>query len=181
MTQALVLVDIQNDYFPGGTMQLVAMDEAAANARTVLNSYRASTSPVFHVQHLAASPEATFFVPGTSGAEHNCVVAPARQETVIQKNFPNSFRATSLESELHDGGIEDIVIVGAMSHMCIDATTRAAFDLGFNCTVLEDACATRDLVFNNETIAASDVHNAFMAALSAPYARVISTTEFLGT
>lgn len=179
MSQALVLVDIQNDYFPGGTMELVGMDNAAAKARTVLDAFRSNGKPIFHIQHLAAKPDATFFVPGTSGAEHNTAVQPDSDETIVQKNFPNSFRSTDLESMLRDSWIEDLVIVGAMSHMCIDATTRAAFDLGFSCTVVEDACATRDLVFKDKTIKAADVHSSFMAALSAPYASVESTSAFL--
>lgn len=179
MTQALILVDIQNDYFPGGTMELSGMDAAAANARAVLDAFRGAAAPLFHIKHLAVKPDATFFVPGTHGAEHHEVVAAVTGEPVIEKNFPNSFRATGLERALRDAGIEQLVIVGAMSHMCIDATTRAAFDLGFQCTVIEDACATRDLVFKNKTIEATAVHSSFMAALAAPYAAVVSTKEFL--
>jgi len=107
------------------------------------------------------------------------VVAPHENEIVVQKNFPNSFRGTTLLEMLKAETIGSLVICGAMSHMCIDATTRAAFDLGFNCVVAEDACATRDLVFKSTTIKASDVHASFMAALSDPYADVISTQEII--
>lgn len=107
------------------------------------------------------------------------MVAPKGDETVVVKNFPNSFRATSLLEILKKEKTENLVICGAMSHMCIDATTRAAFDLGFNCTVAEDACATRDLNFKSKVIKASDVHSSFMAALSVPYAKVISTKEII--
>ena len=179
MNQALILVDIQNDYFPGGAMELVGMAAAAKNARAILDEFRVEGEPLFHIQHLALKPDAAFFVPGTTGAEHNEVVAPKGDERVVQKNFPNSFRDTTLESELRHREVEELVIVGAMSHMCIDATTRAAFDLGFKCTVVEDACATRDLVFKDKTINAEEVHCSFMAALSAPYAAVESTEKFL--
>jgi nicotinamidase-related amidase len=179
MTQALILIDIQNDYFPGGTMELVGMTNASDNARTVLDSFRAGNAPLFHIQHLAARPDATFFLPGTDGAEHHSAVAPQSGETIIEKNFPNAFRATDLERQLRGAGIAQVTIVGAMSHMCIDATTRAAFDLGFECTVVEDACATRDLEFNGKTVAAAEVHTSFMAALAAPYATVMSTANYL--
>ena len=66
-----------------------------------------------------------------------------------------------------------------MSHMCIDATTRAAFDLGFTCRVAHDACATRALVFGSGTVPAAQVHAAFMAALSAAYAQVLTTADLL--
>ena len=179
MAQALVLVDIQNDYFPGGTMVLEGIAAAAENARAVLEHFRSEARPIFHIQHLATRPDATFFLPGTDGAAHHRSVAPGRGEIVIQKNFPNAFRATDLEAQLRDGGIDSITIVGAMSHMCIDATTRAGFDLGFQCTVLADACATRDLVFDDQRVEAASVHRAFMAALSAPYATVTNVSNYL--
>ena len=177
MKTGLVLVDIQNDYFPGGSMELVSMESAAETAARILGEFRASRNPVYHIQHLSVRPGATFFIPGTEGAETHASVAPADDEPVIQKNFPNSFRDTALLDRLRDDGVEHLVICGAMSHMCIDATTRAAFDHGFSCTVVSDACATRDLRFEERTIAAKDVHAAFMAALSVPYASVVTARE----
>jgi nicotinamidase-related amidase len=179
MTQALLLVDIQNDYFPGGAMALDGMDAAASNARAALAAFRAKGLPIVHVQHLSVRPGATFFVPGTKGAEINESVRPAPGEPVVQKNFPNSFRATPLEAMLREKGIDSLLIAGAMSHMCIDATTRAAFDLGFACTVLDDACATRDLAFKGKPVPAAAIHASFMAALAAPYAKVVPTADAL--
>ncbi len=179
MNTCLILVDFQNDYFPGGTMELVGIEDAAVKAQALLSTFRTAKAPIIHIQHIAARPGATFFVPGTEGAEINRMVLPTGDETVIVKNFPNSFRGTSLLEELKKTAAEKLIICGAMSHMCIDATTRAAFDLGFTCSVAEDACATRDLVFKNKTVRASDVHAAFMAALSVPYAAVLSTAEII--
>lgn len=176
----LILVDLQNDYFPGGSMELEGMAEAAANAKLLLDQARKSGTAVIHIQHIAARPGATFFVPGTDGAEINPVVLPATGESVVVKNFPNSFRGTSLLELLAARQVKDLVICGAMSHMCIDATTRAAFDLGFNCTVVADACATRDLQFQGRTVKAADVHASFMAALAVPYAKIVATKEILG-
>jgi nicotinamidase-related amidase len=179
MTTALLLVDIQNDYFPGGAMALVGMDAAADNAARLLAGFRDRGAPRLHVQHLSARPGATFFLPGTPGAEHEARVAPAPGEVVISKHFPNAFRDTGLLEALRAGGVEALVIAGAMSHLCIDATTRAAFDLGFDCTVAADACATRDLAWQGQTVPAAQVHAAFMAALTVPYAKVVSTDELL--
>jgi nicotinamidase-related amidase len=120
-------------------------------------------------------------LPGTDGAKIHPKVSPKDDEVIVVKNFPNGFRDTTLLEILKNERIENLVICGAMSHMCIDATTRAAFDLGFNCIVAEDACATKDLVFKGKTIKASDVHTSFMAALSVPYAKVISTNEIIET
>lgn len=179
MNNCLILIDLQNDYFPGGNMELVGIEEATANAQILLNEFRKSNSSVIHIQHISARPGATFFLPDTDGAKINQMVAPKDDEMVVVKNFPNSFRDTSLLEILKKEKIDTLVICGAMSHMCIDATTRAAFDLGFNCIVAEDACATRDLIFKSKVIRASDVHSSFMAALSVPYAKVISTIEII--
>jgi nicotinamidase-related amidase len=173
MTTALVLVDIHNDYFPGGSMSLENMDAAAANAARLLAAFRERRLPTVHVRHLSVRPGATFFVPGTAGADIHASVAPHAGEPVVEKNFPNAFRATDLDQRLRAAGADHLVIAGAMSHMCIDATTRAAFDHGFKCTVAEDACATRPLEFAGRTLPARDVHAAFMAALAAPYAKIV--------
>ena len=173
----LLLVDVQNDYFPGGAMELVSMEAAAGTASTVLETFRERKDPVYHIQHISTRPGATFFVPGTRGMETHASVAPMDGELVIQKNFPNSFRDTPLLEILRGNAVEHLVICGAMSHMCIDATTRAAFDHGFSCTVVSDACATRDLQFDGNTVSAKDVHAAFMAALRVPYASVVTARE----
>ena len=179
MNDCLILVDLQNDYFPGGNMELVGIEEAALNAQLLLNEFRTAKAPVIHIQHISSRPGATFFLPETHGAKINRLVTPREDETVVVKNFPNSFRGTSLLEILKKEQPDNLVICGAMSHMCIDATTRAAFDLGFSCIVAEDACATRDLVFNGKTVGASDVHASFMAALSSPYATVIATNKII--
>jgi nicotinamidase-related amidase len=179
MTAVLLLIDLQNDYFPGGAMELTGMTQAAANAREVLTACRQAHWPIFHIQHLALGPGAAFFRPDTPGVEINESVRPLFGEALIQKHYPNAFRETGLMEALNRAGAEEVVICGAMSHMCIDATTRAAFDLGFKCTVIHDACATRDLNFAGQTIPAAQVHGAFMAALGMRYARVWPLEEFL--
>ena len=159
-------------------MELNGMEIAADKASSTLAVFRDRNLPLFHIQHLAARPDATFFVPDTSGALHHEKVRPLDGETVIQKNYPSSFRETDLEQQLRAANVDELVVVGAMSHMCIDATVRAAFDKGFQCTVLEDACATKDLSFKDNNIPSAQVHGSFMAALSWPYANVIATEAF---
>jgi nicotinamidase-related amidase len=179
MKTGLILVDIQNDYFPGGRMELIGTNEASAKAQEVLSLFRANQLPIFHVQHIAAGKGATFFLPNTGGVEIHKSVTPLPNEWVIQKHHPNSFRETRLLEKLSDAGVKRVVICGAMSHMCIDATARAASDFGFECVVIHDACATKNLKFGNRTIPAEDVHGAFMSALGSAYAKVLSAREFV--
>ena len=179
MKKGLILVDIQNDYFPGGNMELVGMEQAAHNAGLLLLAFREKKLPVIHIQHISKRPGATFFLPNTKGVELHESVAPQPGEAVIEKYFPNSFRDTDLLTTLKGSEVDEVVICGAMSHMCVDATTRAAFDFGFRCTVIEDACATRDLIYKGNIVDAGKVHSAFMAALAMPYAKVISANDFI--
>ncbi|MEJ2655746.1 MAG: cysteine hydrolase family protein [Desulfobacterales bacterium] len=178
MKSGLILIDIQKDYFPGGKMELVGMEKAANNAGKLLDKFRKAKLPVFHVQHISKRKGAAFFLPGTEGVKLHESVEPLPHEIVVQKNFPNSFRDTPLLNHLNGANIEKVVICGAMSHMCVDATTRAAFDLGFNCVVIEDACATRNLQHKGIVVEAENVHAAFMAALAVLYAKVISLNDF---
>ena len=175
MNKALVLVDIQNDYFPRGKMELCEMEQAAERARELLSEFRNRQYPVFHVRHISRNEGATFFLPDTAGAQIHETVAPKPGERVIEKHFPNSFRDTSLFDLLKEGDTGELFICGAMSHMCIDATTRAAFDLGFKCVVVDDACATRALLYRGREIPAQSVHGAFMSALTSVYARGIDS------
>lgn len=177
MNAALLLVDIQNDYFPGGAMEVVGADAAAERAAALLADFRGQERPVLHVQHLSTRAGASFFLPGTPGAEIHESVRPAAGEAVFQKHFPNSFRDTTLLEALRAAGIGELVIAGMMTHMCIDATTRAAADLGFTCALAHDACATRALAFGGVHVAAQSVQAAFLAALGGVYARVASAAE----
>ena len=179
MKTALILVDIQNDYFAGGRMELDGMDAAGDKAGELLAWFRDNQWSTFHIQHISNYEGATFFLPDTKGAEIHSAVEPRPDDTVIQKHFPNSFRETKLLDALKDTGVENVVICGAMSHMCIDATTRAAADFGFGCTVIHDACATRNLDFGKKKVLARDVHASFMAALGSAYAKVLSCSEFV--
>jgi nicotinamidase-related amidase len=181
MKSALTLIDIQNDYFPGGAMELTGMTQAAARARDVLFACRQARRPIFHIQHLAVGPDAAFFRPHTVGVEIHQSLRPLPGEALVQKHYPNAFRDTGLLEVLQGAGVEEVIICGAMSHMCVDATTRAAFDFGFACTVIHDACASRDLAFGGQTIPAAQVHGAFMAALGMRYARVMALKEFLNS
>jgi nicotinamidase-related amidase len=179
MKTALILVDIQNDYFSGGRMELDGMETAGEKAGQLLTLFRDNQLPTFHIQHISSYEGATFFLPDTQGVEIHSAVKPRPDEPVIEKHYPNSFRETPLLDALKSAGVENVVICGAMSHMCIDATTRAAADFGFGCTVVHDACATRNLDFGKKKILAQDVHASFMAALGSAYAKVFSFSEFV--
>jgi nicotinamidase-related amidase len=174
MTTALVLIDLQNDYFPGGSMELVGAESAVAQAASLLEAFRRRALPIFHIQHLAKRPGATFFLPGSTGAEIHASVRPAAGERVVTKHFPNGFRETTLLEDLRAIGVSKLVVAGMMTHLCVDSTVRAAADLGFQCALAHDACATRNLQFAGQTVDATSVQRAFLAALSGSFATIQS-------
>lgn len=179
MSTALVLIDLQNDYFPGGAMELVDAESAVSNAALLLSAFRQRSWPVFHVQHIATRPGSTFFLPGTTGAEIHASVHPSAGERIVTKHFPNSFRETALLEALREIDASTLVVAGMMTHMCVDTTVRAASDLGFQCVLAHDACATKNLQFAGQSVDAKSVQLAYLASLSGSFAIVRTTEELL--
>ncbi|WP_298858423.1 cysteine hydrolase family protein [uncultured Sulfitobacter sp.] len=173
MKTALIIVDIQNDYFTGGLWPVEQMDDVANVAAEILAKSRAAQNVIIHIRHEALSETAPFFRPGTWGAEIHPTVAPIPQEQVILKHRPNSFHETNLHRQLQLQGVTHVKIIGAMSQMCIDATARAARDLGYDVTVVADACGAKSTSFGGVKLTAPQVQAAFMSGLKQAYATVI--------
>lgn len=165
---ALLIIDIQNFYFPGGALPLYEPEKAALNAQKLLNEFRANKLVVIHIKHNASS-----------GAEIHELVKPVKGEKIITKDKANSFVNTDLLEYLKENNITDLVICGMQTHMCLEAATRAASDYGFNCTVIEDACTTRDLKFGDNVVIAKDVHSSTLSTLNKTYAEILTTQEYL--
>jgi nicotinamidase-related amidase len=175
---ALLIIDIQNDFFPGGKYPLVNPLEAAQKAYVILQCFRERGGYHVHIQHVSRKPDATFFIPGERGTDIHDSVAHFEGEPLVYKHEPNAFLDTNLLELLTGSEIERVVITGMMTHMCVDATARAAADLGFKVIVAEDACATRDLNYGDTTIPADMVHKAFLAALKS-YGKVMKSEEII--
>jgi len=159
---ALLIIDIQEFYFPGGKLPLANPEEACSNASEVLKLFRAQHLPVIMIQHGSNSPIHTS-------------VAPAKGEKVIIKHEANSFNGTDLLDFLKFLGVKRLVICGMQTQMCVEATTRAAYDYGFKCIVVGDACAARDLKYGDHTVSAADVQASTLATLDGNYAKVVNT------
>ncbi|MFJ4354199.1 cysteine hydrolase family protein [Pseudomonas sp. NPDC089428] len=177
--QALIIIDIQNDYFPGGKWTLEGADKAADNAARLLAAARRKGDLVVHVRHEFESADAPFFAPGTQGSAIHAKVAPTAGEPVVLKHKVNAFLGTDLKQRLDQHQVKAVTIVGSMSHMCIDAASRAAADFGYDVTVAHDACATLPLEFDGKQVPAAQVHDSAMAALAFAYAKVVKTDELL--
>ena len=178
MNTALLIIDIQNDYFPGGKMELEGVVEAGKKAGALLQCFREHGGKHIHIQHESRKPGATFFIPGTDGIRIHDLVAHFENEPIVHKQFPNSFRETDLLAQLQNWQIERVLICGMMTHMCVDATVRAAADLGFQVIVVEDACATRALTHAETHVPAEHVQAAFLSAFKS-YGSLMTTDEVI--
>ena len=164
---ALLLIDIQDFYFPGGKSALVEPAKAAENAAKLLSYFRKEKMLVIHVRHNAEP-----------GGKINDLVKPLPDEKIFSKDGVNCFVGTDLLGYLRTNKTDTLVICGMQTHMCVEAAIRAASDLGFKCVLVHDACATKDLKYGDKVIKAEDVHYSTLATLR-NYAKVQSTEEFL--
>lgn len=166
--RALIIVDIQDFYFPGGDAELVNPEKAADKAFKVLEHFRNNGEPVIHIRHN--------YEPGGDIYQ---ALTPLEGEKVISKDYANSFRDTGLLEYLRKNNIKEIAIAGMQTHMCVEATTRAAADKGFSCTVISDACTTRDLKYGDRVINWEDVHYSTLSTLKGGYATIMTASEFI--
>ena len=166
---ALLLIDIQDFYFPGGDAALVEPEAAAEKAALLLADFREKKQLVIHVRH--------DYEPG---GEIHSLVKPLDGEKVITKKEVNSFKDTDLLVYLQENKIDTLIIAGMQTHMCLEAGVRAAHDFGFICFVAQDACATQDLIYRGNIIAAKDVHQSTLHTLRA-YAKIIDVADYLNS
>lgn len=173
MNTGLLLIDIQNDYFPGGKNELYQAEQAAMQAKKALLFFRKHKLPIFHIQHINKAQNAVFFVPDTNGVTIHKLVLPQNKEIIIQKNTPDSFFQTLLKLELDKKHVKNLVVCGMMTHMCVDTTVRAARNYAYKVTLIEDACATKNLEWNGIVVPAPIVQTVFMSALNNNFAEIL--------
>ena len=172
MKEALLIIDVQNDYFPGGANELSHPFNAEKRIQELIAESRICGRPVIYIQHFNP-PGDTFFLEGTFGAEISERIKPQAEDKVIIKRYPNSFLETELDEYLKSLRVDTLIVCGMMTHMCVDTTVRAAMDYGYQVKLVADACATMDLALNGETIPAETVQKAFIAALDGVFATII--------
>jgi len=165
---ALLLIDIQDFYFPGGALPLENPEAAGINAGLLLQDFRSRGELVVHVRHE--------FEPG--GSIHD-FVSPVDGEMVFSKKDVNAFLNTGLKAYLDEQNVTKLVICGMQTHMCVEAAVRAAHDYGYEVLLVRDACATRALQYDDKIITAENVHLSTLNTLSGNYCRIVTTDEWL--
>ena len=176
MKKALLIIDVQNHYFPYGKCQLYKPEVALNTIKDLLEHFRKQDLPVIYIRH--ESIQGTFFIPNTDGVQIHNDIKPLDTETVIVKHYPNSFYETNLQNKLIENGVMELVVCGMMTHMCIDTSVREAKDLGYYVTLIADACATKDLEWNGRKLPASFINDVYMASLNGKFADVITSADY---
>ena len=172
MNDVLIIIDVQNDYFPGGANELYKPLDAEKKIIQLIKESRNIGRPIVYIQHINP-PEDYFFLEGTYGVEISERIKPTENDKIVIKRYPNSFLETDLDRYLKSINAEELIICGMMTHMCVDTTVRAAMDYGYRVKLVADACATMDLTINGETIPAPIVQKAFLASLEGVFATII--------
>ena len=173
---SLLIIDAQNEYL-SGPLALSGMEAATANIALLLEAARKAKRPVVHVRHLGTV--GGMFDPQGPRGEFIAGLESTGDEVVIEKRMPNAFNNTGLQSALEKLGPLDLIVCGFMSHSSVSTTVRAAKDYGFRCTLVEDACATRDLPTANGVISAADVQRTEMAIMNDNFATLTQTKHLI--
>jgi nicotinamidase-related amidase len=176
---ALVLVDLQNDYFSGGRFELDNIDTAAKSASQLLAHFRKNDMPVIHIQHIFEDVNSPFFTENTIGAEIESSVIPHNNEPVIIKHQIDSFIGTTLEQTLVELGIDNLVVVGAMAQACVQTICRSAVNKGYQCEVISDAIAAPTLEYAQHKFTGEQLVAANLLSLSFGGSTITETKQWL--
>ena len=173
---SLIIIDAQKEYL-SGPLALSGMDEAVANIARLLDAARKAGRPIIHVRHLGTV--GGLFDPQGPRGEFIEGLEPRGDEIVIEKRMPNAFKNTKLHDTLQELGHLDLIVCGFMSHSSVSTTVRAAKNLGFRCTLVEDACATRDLPYKGGVLTAEQVQQTEMAIMADNFATLAQTQDLI--
>lgn len=175
---ALLVIDVQNDYFPQGKMELFCAEQALKQINRLEDTFIENGQPIIYIQHIAQQPNATFFEAGTEGVDLHSGLRVKLDSVVIEKHYPNSFFQTTLKAELERLNVDKLVITGMMTHMCVDATSRAAAELGYQPAIIAEATATRQLSYSSRTVQAEDVQTVCLSAFQM-FSQVLNIDDYL--
>jgi len=179
MKAALLVIDVQNEYFaPHGKWVLPEGEKALDQINALIAAARTAGVPVIHISHERLGATSGVFVPGSIGIEPYPGVSMQPDETRIRKHFPGSFTQTPLEAHLRNFGADTLVVCGFMTHLCCDTTTRQAAERGYKVLFASDATATRDLAVAGETVPYQTIQKSTLAAMTG-FAEVLTTAQII--
>lgn len=180
MKQALLVIDVQNEYF-SGKLPVTYPENSFENILKAMDAAHDYNVPLVVVQHTAPQSDSATFRKGSPEWELKPQVAKRPYDLLIEKNLPGSFTGTNLEEWLHEHEIDTIVISGYMTQMCCDTTSRQAVHLGLNVVFLSDATGTLAIKNNAGAVTAEELHRAILVTQAMRFSKVVSTSDWVAS
>jgi len=179
MKRALIVIDVQNEYFEGGALPITYPPNSFEQIKTAIDEAQKAGMTTVLVQHTSLKENAGAFVRGSKLWDFHDEIKALKPDLYIEKNHASSFAGTDLNYRLRSLGIDTVSIIGYMTQNCCDATARDASQLGFNVEFLSDANGT--LAFKNEAgeVSAEELHRAFLVAQAFGFSRVLTLKEWI--
>ncbi|GAA5809424.1 hypothetical protein MFLAVUS_002832 [Mucor flavus] len=182
MSEALIVVDVQNDYFPDGKLPTCSPIETAKACAQLIQKFRQDGKEVVFIKHVMLDSqvkEYPFFIKGTHGVEIHDIVKPLPTEKIISKHAVSGFVGTDLKEYLTSKGVKKLVVVGMMIHNCVNATVYSSIEEGFPCIVVDEAVNTVDQPYDGELVKAQDIKKAFLAGIQFSFSKVYKLQDVL--
>jgi len=178
MNRALLVIDVQNEYFAGGALPITYPVGHLETILAVMDGARAKV-PTVVIQHHFAGDDKPFFVRGTKGWELHDEVKARPHDALVEKTMPGSFTGTTLEAWLRERQIDTVAIAGYMTHMCCDTTAREAVHRGFNVEFLRDATGTLPVSNSAGSVTAEELQRAILCAQQMLLSEVVGADDWL--
>ena len=178
MTEALLVIDVQNEYFTG-KIPVTYPHGSIVNILQAMDAAHAAQVPVVAIQHSNRAAGAVTFVPGTPSWDLHPDVRKRPHDLLIEKTLPGSFTHTDLGSWLKDRGISSVTIAGYMTQMCCDTTARQAFHRGYGVKFMSDATGTLSIANSAGAISDADLHRAILVTQQMRFSQVMTTAEWI--
>jgi nicotinamidase-related amidase len=178
MNTALLVIDVQNEYFTG-SMPVTYPMESLKNILRAMDHAHTKGIPVAVIRHTNLAGNAGTFKKGTVNWELHDEINRRPADILVEKNLPGRFTRTNLENWLKSKGISRVTIAGYMTQMCCDTTARQAFHRGYSVDFLSDATGTLSFANSAGTITAGELHKAILITQQMLFSRVLTTDEWI--
>jgi nicotinamidase-related amidase len=180
MKRALLVIDVQNEYFTG-KLPVSYPPDTLPRILAAMDAATAKNVPVVVIQHSSPQPNAPTFRKGSPEWELHPEITARPHDALIEKNLPGSFTGTNLEEWLKENGVDTLVIAGYMTQMCCDTTARQALHLGYSVEFLADATGTLDIKNAAGSVTAEELHRAILVTQQMRFSKVMSTDDWTGS
>ena len=181
MKRALLVIDVQNEYFAGGAMPVSHPPDSLRAITEAMDGAAENGVPIVVIQHGTENPEAKAFVKGSRGWRLKGEVDVRRRTVVIEKTMPGSFTGTNLEAWMKENSVDTLAITGYMTQLCCDTTARQAVHLGYKVEFLSDATGTLDISNSAGAVKAEELHRAILVSQQARFSKVVTTEEWINS